>query len=86
MIPEALTLWTLNETARILRMSKPKLRLEEKDGRIRCLRFRRVVQIERGYVEPRSEELSCLERALDELIEAKEPVKKVAAQVGWPVR
>ena len=41
-----LTLWTLDEAAQILRISKSKLRQEERAGRLRFVRFGRVVRVD----------------------------------------
>ena len=58
-------------------------------GRLVCVRARidrgRLSDIERGYVEPSNEELVRIEKAIDELIEAKEKVERVAAEAGWPM-
>ena len=58
-------------------------------GRLVCVRARidrgRLSDIERGYVEPSVEELERIERAIVELIEAKNKVEQVAAEVGWPL-
>jgi transcriptional regulator with XRE-family HTH domain len=40
--------------------------------------------IERGYVTPPDEQLARIDAALDELIEAKSFLDRVAASVGWP--
>ena len=45
----------------------------------------RLSAIERGYVEPSQLELSRLTSTLDELIQAREKVVAVAAEVGWPL-
>jgi transcriptional regulator with XRE-family HTH domain len=44
----------------------------------------RLSLIERGYITPSSEELARIALALDELIEAKSILDRVAASVGWP--
>ena len=44
----------------------------------------RLSDIERGYVTPSVEELARIAAALDELIEAKSVIDRVAASVGWP--
>jgi len=44
----------------------------------------RLSDIERGYVTPSPEELGRIAAALDELIEAKSFLDRVAASVGWP--
>jgi transcriptional regulator with XRE-family HTH domain len=44
----------------------------------------RLSLIERGYVRPTSEELAQINTALDQLIEAKSILDRVAASVGWP--
>jgi hypothetical protein len=40
--------------------------------------------LERGYVLPSVQELERLQRALDDLIVAKQKVEKFASEVGWP--
>jgi predicted transcriptional regulator len=45
----------------------------------------RLSGIERGYVQATSDELQRLQMALDELIEAKAILDRVAASMGWPV-
>jgi predicted transcriptional regulator len=44
----------------------------------------RLSLIERGYVCPRPEEVSRINDALEQLIQAKHVVDRVAASVGWP--
>jgi transcriptional regulator with XRE-family HTH domain len=44
----------------------------------------RLSDIERGYVTVSPEELVRIDRALDELIDAKSFIDRVAASVGWP--
>jgi transcriptional regulator with XRE-family HTH domain len=44
----------------------------------------RLSLIERGYVNPAPEELARINTALDQLIEAKSVIERVAASVGWP--
>jgi transcriptional regulator with XRE-family HTH domain len=44
----------------------------------------RLSDIERGYVTPSTEELARIATALDDLIEAKSFLDRVAASVGWP--
>jgi len=44
----------------------------------------RLSDIERGYAHPSAVEVTLLERALDELIKAKEKMIAVAAECGWP--
>lgn len=44
----------------------------------------RLSDIERGYLTAPPEELNRLDRALDELIQAKSFIDRVAASVGWP--
>jgi len=44
----------------------------------------RLSLIERGYVKPAAEELARISTALDQLIEAKFVIERVAASVGWP--
>ena len=43
---ESPIIWTLDEAAQVLRMSKSKLRHEERAGRLRFLRFGRVVRVD----------------------------------------
>jgi transcriptional regulator with XRE-family HTH domain len=45
----------------------------------------RLSDIERGYVTPPPDELARINAALDELIEAKAVIDRVAASMGWPV-
>ena len=45
----------------------------------------RLSLIERGYVNPSPHELARISAALDQLIEAKSVIEKVAASVGWPL-
>lgn len=45
----------------------------------------RLSAIERGYVRPRAEEVSKLDSALRDLLEAREKVAAVAVSVGWPM-
>ena len=58
-------------------------------GRLLCVKAgidrSRLSDIERQYVEPSDHELQRIERALVALIQAKERVEKVAAEVGWPM-
>ena len=58
-------------------------------GRLVCARAGidrgRLSDIERQYVEPSDDELERIEKALGALIQAKEKVVKVAAEVGWPL-
>ncbi len=44
----------------------------------------RLSDIERGYVTPSPEELARIAAALDELIDAKSILDRIAASVGWP--
>lgn len=43
---ESPIIWTLDEAAKVLRMSKSKLRQEERAGKLRFLRFGRVVRVD----------------------------------------
>ena len=43
---ESPIIWTLDEAAQVLRMSKSKLRQEERAGKLRFLRFGRVVRVD----------------------------------------
>ena len=45
----------------------------------------RLSLIERGYVSPSPEELQRVLKSLDELIQAKSEIERVAASVGWPM-
>jgi transcriptional regulator with XRE-family HTH domain len=45
----------------------------------------RLSDIERGFLTPSPEELAHIDRALDELIEVKAVIDRVAASMGWPV-
>jgi transcriptional regulator with XRE-family HTH domain len=45
----------------------------------------RLSNIERGFVTVSPEELATLNTTLDELIQAKSILKKMAEAVGWPV-
>jgi transcriptional regulator with XRE-family HTH domain len=57
-------------------------------GNVLCRKFgmarSRLSDIERGFVTASPEELARLSAALDELIEAKAFIDRVAASVGWP--
>jgi predicted transcriptional regulator len=55
--------------------------LAAKAGVNRC----RLSNIERGYVQPREDELQRLRTALEDLIKAKSVLDSVAASVGWPL-
>jgi transcriptional regulator with XRE-family HTH domain len=44
----------------------------------------RLSDIERGYVTPSTEEIARIGAALEELIQAKSILDRVAASVGWP--
>jgi transcriptional regulator with XRE-family HTH domain len=44
----------------------------------------RLSLIERGYVRPAPEELARIDAGLDQLIQAKSVIDRVAASVGWP--
>jgi hypothetical protein len=44
----------------------------------------RLSNLERGYLQPTEEELQRLSVALDQLIQAKSAIDRVAASVGWP--
>jgi len=58
-------------------------------GRLLCAKSgvdrSRLSDIERGYASPSESELLRLEKALDQLISAKERVSELASQVGWPM-
>ena len=45
----------------------------------------RLSDIERGYETASPEELARMDAALDELIQAKSFIDRVAASVGWPL-
>jgi transcriptional regulator with XRE-family HTH domain len=57
-------------------------------GRLLCARApidrSRLSELERAYAIPSADELERLQRALDQLVTAKEQVEKFAATVGWP--
>ena len=44
----------------------------------------RLSDVERMYVTPTPEELTHIDAALDQLVEAKRKVRQVAEEVGWP--
>ena len=44
----------------------------------------RLSDIERGYAKASAEELARMDTALDELIQAKILIDKVATSLGWP--
>jgi len=44
----------------------------------------RLSDIERGYVTASSDELARIDAVLDELIETKSVIDRVAASMGWP--
>jgi len=44
----------------------------------------RLSLIERGCVNPRPEEVDRINAALDQLIQAKSVIDRVAASMGWP--
>ena len=75
-------------------MSGPELRQKRMyagvPGALLCARIggydrARLSSIERGYLEPNKAEMSRIDAALDELIEARRRVAEVAAEVGWPM-
>ena len=45
----------------------------------------RLCDIERGYVEPSSDEVTRLNAALSDLITARQKVAAIAEEVGWPM-
>jgi transcriptional regulator with XRE-family HTH domain len=45
----------------------------------------RLSLIERGYVCPDAEEVLHINSSLDQLIQAKSVIERVAASLGWPV-
>jgi hypothetical protein len=45
----------------------------------------RLSLIERGYLNAAPEELGRINTALDQLIQAKSVIERVAASVGWPM-
>jgi transcriptional regulator with XRE-family HTH domain len=45
----------------------------------------RLCDIERGNVSPTADEISRIAEALDSLIAAREKIKHLAAEVGWPL-
>lgn len=44
----------------------------------------RLSLIERGFVNPAADEVARINTALDQLIQAKSVIEKVAAFMGWP--
>jgi transcriptional regulator with XRE-family HTH domain len=58
-------------------------------GKILCNRCgiarSRLSDIERGYITASPEELARLHAVLDDLIQAKSFIDRVAASVGWPM-
>jgi hypothetical protein len=44
----------------------------------------RLSYLENAHLEPSNDELSRLDTALAELIEAKQRVQQLAAELGWP--
>jgi helix-turn-helix protein len=44
----------------------------------------RLSNLERGYLQPTEGELQRLSATLDQLIQAKSVIDRVAASVGWP--
>ena len=57
-------------------------------GKILCIKCgiarSRLSDIERGYVTATPDELARLNAALDELIQAKSFMERVASSLGWP--
>ena len=57
-------------------------------GYVLCLKARvartRLSDIERNYVVPSQQELARIQAALMELIQAKQRMKAIAAECGWP--
>jgi len=45
----------------------------------------RLSGIERGYVQPTTEEMQRLHASLEDLLRAKAVVRQAAASVGWPL-
>jgi|HubBroStandDraft_5_1064220.scaffolds.fasta_scaffold259199_2 predicted transcriptional regulator len=45
----------------------------------------RLSHIERGYVEPSSSEVERIQRAIEDLTQARALVAARAAEVGWPM-
>ena len=58
-------------------------------GRLLCAKVgidrSKLSDIERNYIEPSGDESIRINRAIDELIEAKEKVERVADEMGWPM-
>jgi hypothetical protein len=58
-------------------------------GHLVCLKTgigrSRLSDIERGYVTATEKESEVIQKAIEELIEAREKVTRVATEVGWPV-
>jgi transcriptional regulator with XRE-family HTH domain len=67
---------------------KPKRVIAGISGDVLCraagISRRRLSTIERGYVTPKTDELSRIGAELDRLIAAKTYVDEFAAKVGWP--
>ena len=45
----------------------------------------RLSNLERGYAQPTEKEMRRLTDALEQLIDARASLKKMAAEVGWPL-
>jgi transcriptional regulator with XRE-family HTH domain len=45
----------------------------------------RLSLIERGYLRPNAEEAFRIDTALDQLIQTKSVIDRVAASLGWPL-
>jgi len=58
-------------------------------GRLLCAKAgmdpSRLSHIERGYVQPSQAELERLGLALEQLVDARRKIAKVAAESGWPI-
>ena len=58
-------------------------------GAVLCLKARisrsRLSDIELGHITVKPEEISRIETALEQLIDAKQRIKILAEEVGWPV-
>ena len=50
------------------------------------IRANRFSYIERGLVRPKPEELSRIERAIEELARLKQEMDRLAAELGWPAQ
>lgn len=49
------------------------------------LQASRLSLLERGLVQPRLDEVARIERAIEELTQARDGLARAAAQLGWPL-